>query len=58
MRNYFNGSGGDNSSLTSEVKMLREEIRDLASRPSRAYFDNDEALKVGQFYDYEQRTGR
>lgn len=60
VRNYFNtgGDGSGNSGLMNEVKMLREEIRDLASRPARAYFDNDEALKVGQHYDYEQRTSR
>lgn len=59
VRNYFNaGSSGNDNGLMSEVRMLREDIRDLASRPSRAYFDNDEALKVGQHIDYENRTGR
>jgi hypothetical protein len=60
VRNYFNAGGGgsDNSGLMNEVRLLREDIRDLASRPARAYLDNDEASKIGQQYDYENRTGR
>ncbi|MBI1936653.1 MAG: hypothetical protein HYS25_00870 [Ignavibacteriales bacterium] len=59
VRNYFNGgTGNDNGRLIEQVRILSDRIEYLASRPTRAYFDNDEALKVGQYYDYEQRTGR
>jgi len=60
VRNYLILSGNDssNTALMKEIQLLRNEIRELASRPVRAYLDNDEAVKIGQYYDYEQRTSR
>ncbi len=59
VRNYFaGGSGIDNSSLINEVRVLNTKIENLASRPALAYFNNDEAMKVGQHYDYQNRMNR
>jgi hypothetical protein len=58
VRNYFGGAKGDDGSLMNEIKILNARIEALASRPARAYLDNDEAMKVGQHYDYENRMNR
>ena len=59
VRNYFNaGSGNDNSALLGRIDKLNDRIEDLASRPALAYLNNEEAIKVGQHYEYEQKTSR
>ena len=59
VRNYFNaGSGNDNSALLGRIDKLSDRIEDLASRPALAYLNNDEAIKIGQHYEYEQKTSR
>lgn len=53
----YSGSGAiySNKDVVGELKFLRDEIKDLASRPARAFLDNDEAMKIGEHYDYEIR---
>lgn len=53
----FSGGGSivSNKDVVEEIKFLRDGIKELASRPARAFLDNDEAMKIGDLYDYESR---
>ncbi|MGK9367521.1 hypothetical protein ACSSWA_01310 [Melioribacter sp. Ez-97] len=55
---YITNGGADNAGMLMKIDTLTRRIEELASRPAIAYFDNEEALKVGRYYDYEQRTSR
>ncbi len=60
VRNYFNGSSsGDNSNLINRLEAKLDSLeKTLIERPALAYLNNDEAIKVGQHYEYEQKTSR
>jgi hypothetical protein len=47
--------GSNNRELLNKIDKLTENIEKLAGRPARAYFDEDEARRVGEFIDYDQR---
>ena len=59
-RNYFNaGAGGNNNNLSDKLETRFASLeKAIIERPSRAYFDNAEAAKVGKYYDYKNRSGR
>ncbi len=47
-----------NSALIDRIDKLSSKIEDLASRPARAYLDNDEAEKIGRQIDIEKFKSR
>lgn len=53
----FSGSSASTSSapLINKIDELNDNIKKLAERPARAFLDNDEAMKIGDHYDYETR---
>jgi len=53
----YSGGGASASSapLINKIDELNDNIKKLAERPSRAFLDNDEAMKIGDHYDYETR---
>lgn len=53
---YSGGSASASSApLINKIDELNDNIKKLAERPSRAFLDNDEAMKIGDHYDYETR---